>query len=71
MTSNTFLINKTRLYIFTHSWLFCYKSMTVSAISFIPQKVCTMIVTLYFQVIPLSGLPCGLDKKSLLQFLEN
>ena len=47
MTSNTILLAKLDHALFTHSWHFCYNSMTVNVISFKPQKGCTMIVTPY------------------------
>ena len=47
-------------------------SMSVRAISFKPQKVCTMMGVLYvqtdFHVTPSSGLPCGYYKQLLLHF---
>ena len=40
-----FLLTKLDRAHFTYDWCFCYNPMTVSAISFKPQKVCTTKVT--------------------------
>ena len=45
VASITFLLTKCDCAHFIDGWRFCYNSMTVSAISFKPQKVCTTMVT--------------------------